>query len=253
MANQDALVLQLSTGFGQGLEPVIDRDNVVVKVTPAMLVNFARFAREKLGFDMITAITAVDNGGDFELLYHFASIGPRRPGRLEPSYPGYLLARVAVARDEDEPIVPSITPIYPGANQQEREIYDLMGIRFRGHPRLERILLWEGFPGHPLRKDWLPLNAEIPWHLAGMTGFGGGTVDDAPAVAQIADDGSGVSRPIPLGTTPESFQYPANRAPLPQEKMRIRIGQGGIIDGEGPEGTGHGPGLHMPGGQEQLK
>ena len=50
--------------------------------------------------------------------------------------------------------VPSATPVYPGANLQEREVYDLYGITFDGHPNLRRILLWDGFEGHPMRKDW---------------------------------------------------------------------------------------------------
>ena len=52
------------------------------------------------------------------------------------------------------PSVPSLTPIWKGANFQEREVWDMFGIRFDGHPYLRRILLWEGFDGHPLRKDW---------------------------------------------------------------------------------------------------
>jgi hypothetical protein len=97
-----------------------------------------------------------------------------------------------------------------------------------------------------LRKDWRPLNAEIPWHLAGMTGFGGGTMADAPAVARIADDGSGVSQPVPMGTTPEAFQHPHSRDPRPEEAMRIKIGQGGLVDDEGPDGPGTKPRLGEP-------
>jgi NADH:ubiquinone oxidoreductase subunit C len=52
-------------------------------------------------------------------------------------------------------LVPSITPVYRGADLQEREVFDLMGIRFDGHPNLKRIFLWEGFQGYPLRKDYL--------------------------------------------------------------------------------------------------
>ena len=54
----------------------------------------------------------------------------------------------------EHPDLPSLTPVFPGAEFQEREIWDLFGIRFAGHPDLRRILLWEGFAGHPLRKDW---------------------------------------------------------------------------------------------------
>ena len=54
----------------------------------------------------------------------------------------------------EELVVPSVTPVWEGANLQEREIYDLFGVEFAGHPNMKRILLWEGFPGHPLRKDF---------------------------------------------------------------------------------------------------
>jgi NADH:ubiquinone oxidoreductase subunit C len=238
--SQEALVLQLSAGFGQGLNPEAIGDAVEVNLRVAQVVNFAKFARDQLGFDMLTSITAVDNGETFELLYHFTSVRPIAD-RLDPAYPGYLLARVTVTKEEHEPVVSSITPVYAGANQQEREIWDLMGIRFKGHPKLERILLWEGFPGHPLRKDWRPLNAEIPWHLAGMSGFGGGTMADAPAEARIAADGSGISQPIPMGTTPEAFQHPHSREPRPEEKLRLKIGQGGLVDDEGAAGPGTKP------------
>ena len=240
--SQEALVLQLSAGFGQGLDPQAVGDAVEVNLKPAQVLKFARFAREQLGFDMLTSITAVDNGETFELLYHFISVRPVAD-RIDPAYPGYLLARVTVTKEEHEPVVASITQVYAGANQQEREIWDLMGIRFKGHPKLERILLWEGFPGHPLRKDWRPLNAEIPWHLAGMTGFGGGTMADAPAEARIADDGSGISQPVRMGTTPEAFQHPHSREPRPEEVMRIKLGQNGLVDDEGAGGPGTKPRL----------
>ena len=253
--SQEALQLQLSVGFGQGLEPQIVKDSVEVKLQPNQILNFAKFAKDQLGFDLLTSITAVDDLESFGLLYHFVSVRPSIPDKIEPAYPGYLLARVRVPKApvegpgitpeidpaDYEPIVPSITPVYAGANQQEREIWDLMGIRFKGHPKLERILLWEGFPGHPLRKDWRPLNAEIPWHLAGMTGFGGGTMADAPAVARIAADGSGISQPIPVGTTPQAFQHPHTRPPRPEETMRIKLGQNGLVDDEGPGGPGTKP------------
>jgi NADH-quinone oxidoreductase subunit C len=238
----EELVRQISGGFGQGVVPTVDKDNVVVQLPSAQVLNFARYARDQLGLDMITSITAVDDGETFELLYHFVSVKPLSRHTIQPTFAGYVLARVTVPKDEEEPIVPSITSLYPGANQQEREIFDLMGIRFKGHPRLDRILLWDGFPGHPLRKDWQPLNAEIPWHLAGMTGFGGGTLENAPAVARIAEDGSGISQPIPVGTTPQAFNRPHSRPAKPNEVMRLKIGQNGLVDDEGPEGPASGYG-----------
>ncbi len=249
---QEALVLQLSVGFAQGIEPFVDKDNVVVHLKPSQVPDFARFAKDKLGFDMLDAITAVDNVDTFELLYHWVSVKPLSQHTIQPTYPGYLLARVTVAKNERaegtpadpdyEPVVPSITAIYPGANQQEREIWDLMGIRFKGHPELKRILMWEGFPGHPLRKDWQPLNAEIPWHLAGLRGYGGEPLENPLPEARIATDGSGIGQPIPMGTTPQSFNRPHSRPPKPTEKMRIKLGQNGIVDDETPEGPRSGYG-----------
>ena len=57
--------------------------------------------------------------------------------------------------DREEPTLPSVVSVWRGADLQEREIWDLMGVRFEGHPNMKRILLWEDFPGHPLRKDFL--------------------------------------------------------------------------------------------------
>jgi NADH-quinone oxidoreductase subunit C len=90
-------------------------------------------------------LTAVDQPERFEVVYHLWSIKDRT---TEP-----FVLKVYIG-DKENPAVPSVTPIWRGANYQEREAYDLMGIRFEGHPNLKRIVLWEGFPGHPLRKDF---------------------------------------------------------------------------------------------------
>jgi NADH:ubiquinone oxidoreductase subunit C len=233
---QDEVIQMITSGFGQGLEPAVEKGDIDVRVALNQLIDFLKFARRDLGGDMLSAVTAVDDGETFELIYNLVSIRPRSTRLLDPAFSGYVVVRVTVPKDEDPPVVPSVTSLFPGANQQEREIWDLMGIRFKGHPDLRRILLWEGFPGHPLRKDWEPLNVEIPWHLAGLAGFGGGMMPDAPAEARIAADGSGISEPIPLGTTPQSFNHPPTRSPKPTEKLHLRIGQGGVTDQETAEG-----------------
>ena len=236
----DSLVLQLSSGFGQALEPQAKDGSVEVQLAPRQVSQFMRFAKEQLGFDMLTSITAVDNVETFELLYHFTSVRPVSPTMINPAYPSYLVARVRVEKEEPaaefEPEVASIVAVYPGANQQEREIWDLMGIRFKGHPKLERILLWEGFPGHPLRKDWRPLNAEIPWHLAGLKGFGwrghGRRPGRGPDRGRRQRDGGGDP-----GGDHAAVLRPPRHPPAPAgEKLHLHIGQGGITDEEGPEG-----------------
>ncbi|HSB88905.1 MAG TPA: NADH-quinone oxidoreductase subunit C, partial [Anaerolineales bacterium] len=108
------------------------------------LSGFARSLRDELGFDYLSSVTAVDYlpDGKMEVVYH----AYRTQGG-----PGVAF-KVQLPRDNPE--VDSLVPVYPGADFQEREAWDLFGIRFRGHPDLRRILMWEGFAGHPMRKDW---------------------------------------------------------------------------------------------------
>ena len=119
-----------------------------VVVDAPHLVAVATFLRDDSALDCRypTAITAVDRLNHFELVYHLSS--------LQRNHMVILKTRVL---DHEAPEAPSVMPVWYGASFQEREIYDLMGIRFSGHPFLKRIFLWEGFPGHPLRKDFLGL------------------------------------------------------------------------------------------------
>ncbi len=113
-------------------------------VDSGALPDIARALRDEEGFDYLSSVTGVDYlpEGQFEAVYHFFQSG---------GGPGIVL-KTRVPRVD--PFLPSLTSIFPGAEFQEREIWDLFGIRFEGHPDLRRILLWEGFDGHPLRKDW---------------------------------------------------------------------------------------------------
>jgi len=91
------------------------------------------------------------------------TVETRRPGYLEAVYhlysmkrkEGPVIVRLRTANRTDAAEVPSLTPIYRGAELQEREIYDLYGIRFKGHPDLRRLLMWEGFEDHPMRRDYV--------------------------------------------------------------------------------------------------
>ena len=117
-----------------------------VWVTPERIQAVARLLKEGAGLDFsfLTAVTAVDYVEYFELVYHLLSL--RRNASL------VVKSRVY---GRDEPVVESVYDVWKGADLQEREVWDLMGIRFEGHPNMKRVLLWEGFPGHPLRKDFL--------------------------------------------------------------------------------------------------
>ncbi len=110
------------------------------------LLDISRFLYETrdLDFQFLTSITAVDYIEYIELVYHLLSM------RLNHS--AILKTR---CHTRDEPEVPSVVEVWGGADLQEREVWDLMGVHFEGHPNMKRILLWEEFPGHPLRKDFL--------------------------------------------------------------------------------------------------
>lgn len=100
--------------------------------------------RDDLGYDFLSSVTAADDYPEdrLEVVYHL----------FKSSGGSGLSLKVFLPRED--PHVPSLVSLYPGADLQEREVYDLYGIHFDGHPDLRRILLWEGFAGYPLRKDW---------------------------------------------------------------------------------------------------
>jgi len=107
-------------------------------------LEVAKTVRDEMGYDYLSSVTGVDYlpDGYMESVYHFyrTTGGPA------------LVLKVQTPRDNA--VVPSLVSLYPGAEFQEREAWDLLGIRYEGHPDLRRILMWEGFAGHPLRKDW---------------------------------------------------------------------------------------------------
>lgn len=100
--------------------------------------------RNGLGYEMILDISSIDHFGDdprFEMVYELATVDDSK----------HLRIKAPVGEDEE---VPTATGLWPGADWHEREVYDMMGIRFSGHPDLRRILMWEGYPFFPLRKDF---------------------------------------------------------------------------------------------------
>ncbi len=116
-----------------------------VIVDSARLLDIARVIHDELGFDYLSSATAVDYlgaGDHMEMVYH----------AYRSSGGGALVFKAQTERDNAE--IPSLVSVWRGADFQEREAWDLYGIRFPGHPNLKRILMWEGFHGHPMRKDW---------------------------------------------------------------------------------------------------
>ncbi len=117
--------------------------SLVVKSEFLLRIAWYLKATPEFDFDYLTSITAVDYENYFELVYHLVSL----------KYNHSLVIKTQ-CHGRDEPVAPSLVSLWQGADFQEREIYDLMGIRFDAHPNMKRILLWDGFQGHPLRKDY---------------------------------------------------------------------------------------------------
>jgi NADH-quinone oxidoreductase subunit D/NADH-quinone oxidoreductase subunit C/D len=117
-----------------------------VIVEAARLPEIARAIRDEFGFNYLSSLTAVDylgHGDHLEVVYHAFRV---------PSGGKPLVFKAQTSREDA--VIPSLVSVYPGADFQEREAYDLYGIHFAGHPNLKRILLWEGFEGYPMRKDY---------------------------------------------------------------------------------------------------
>jgi NADH-quinone oxidoreductase subunit C len=127
-------------------DAVIDAADQFLMIKGEHLVKVAEYLKNTpdLAFNYLADITAVDYFDYFEVVYRLTSLEKNRS----------LILKVRCGGREN-PSVPSLTGLWMGANLMEREIYDLMGIVFPGHPNLKRIVLWEGFAGHPLRKDYL--------------------------------------------------------------------------------------------------
>ena len=137
----------LATRIEVGLPgSVVDSDETTVWVNAGSLLEVCRLLNEAsdLDFTFLMSISAVDYVEYFEVVYHLVSMRRNRSAILKTRCHG-----------RDEPVVPSVVDVWRGADLQEREIWDLMGVRFEGHPNMKRVLLWEEFDGHPLRKDFL--------------------------------------------------------------------------------------------------
>jgi NADH-quinone oxidoreductase subunit C len=136
---------------------VVDALGETTVIVPANRISDAcLFLRNEQGFDLLADICGADNGPEedprFEVNYHlFSTIHHKR-------------LRLKVRLSEDSPVVPTVTHVWRTADWHERETYDLMGVKFEGHPDLRRILLPSDFDGHALRKDY-PLRGYEPYSM----------------------------------------------------------------------------------------
>jgi NADH-quinone oxidoreductase subunit C len=138
------------------------RGDDAFRAEPEAFKPFVRRLKEGLGFDFLVLVTAADNYMDeprFDVTWRLRSVARNHD------------VRINVAAGGEDPAVETVTDLYPAADWMEREVWDMFGVRFKGHPNLERILMWEGFEGHPLRKDY-PLLGNTPG-TPGYVGKGG--------------------------------------------------------------------------------
>lgn len=147
------MVVQAMTGraLAERLEQALagsveEWSDSAVWVKPACIAEAARFLRDdsSLDFQFLNSVTAVDFVEYFEVIYHLTSLSRQQTTIIKARVYG-----------RESPSLPSVYHVWRGADFQEREIWDLMGVRFEGHPNMKRIMLWEGFEGHPLRRDYL--------------------------------------------------------------------------------------------------
>jgi NADH-quinone oxidoreductase subunit C len=121
------------------------RGETTYTISPEDLREVARFCRDELSFDYLIDITSIDNPGEdprFEIVYELYSM------------PMAVHLRLKLKISEEIGVVDTVSDIWPTANWHEREIYDMMGLKFNGHPDLRRILMWDGYPYFPLRKEF---------------------------------------------------------------------------------------------------
>jgi NADH/F420H2 dehydrogenase subunit C len=135
---------ELASRLRERLSVDVKAEQDWLRVQPETLLEVATYLKDTSGleFDYCDMVTAVDYSDRLELVYRLISI------------PHNHLAVLKIRLDRHEPAVPSLVSVYRSVEFQEREIFDLFGVRFTGHPYLRRIMLWEGFEGHPLLKDY---------------------------------------------------------------------------------------------------
>jgi NADH-quinone oxidoreductase subunit C len=140
------LLDSLSKLFGTKLQDKTEfRGETTYTIFPRDLHEVAQFCRDELSFDYLIDITSIDNFGEeprFEIVYELYSL----------TLAVHLRLKLRVS--EEIGAVDTVSDIWPTANWHEREIYDMMGLKFNGHPDLRRILMWDGYPFFPLRKEF---------------------------------------------------------------------------------------------------
>ena len=170
----------LNSKFGDSILSTVEfRDEHTLVVSLEKLHDILAHCRDSLGFDVLTDVSSLDHMGDeprFEMVYELYSLSAK------------VYVRVRAAVSEDDLKVPTVTNLWATADWHEREVYDMMGIEFVDHPDLRRILMWEGYPFYPLRKEF-PL-AGKPSEMPDVAFTGVAPLEGGPFVTQPSTAGS---------------------------------------------------------------
>ena len=173
MAAQE-LYNSLEKSFDEQIQQKTEfRGETTYTISASGLRDIAKFCRDELSFDYLLDITSIDNFGEeprFEIVYHLYSM----------QYGIHLRLKLKVSEDVDA--VDTVSDIWPTANWHEREIYDMMGIKFKNHPDLRRILMWDGYPFFPLRKEF-PLEG-LPSEMPDVAFTKSAPLEGGPFVTQ---------------------------------------------------------------------
>jgi len=168
------LLKSISPLLGAKIQSRIEfRHETTFSIQPEDLREVAKFCRDELSFDYLIDVSSVDNFGDeprFEVVYELYSM----------TLAVHLRLKLAVS--EEVCAVDTVSDIWPTADWHEREIYDMMGIRFNNHPDLRRILMWDGYPFFPLRKDF-PLEG-LPSEMPDVAFTSAAPMEGGPFVTQ---------------------------------------------------------------------
>jgi NADH-quinone oxidoreductase subunit C len=169
------IAAQLKSKFGELLAgPVEFRGELTLTLADAeRIAEVCAHAKNELGIDYLVDITSIDNYGEdprWTVVYHFYGYGHHQ----------HLRVKTSVSEEKSE--LPTVTRVWRTADWHEREIYDMMGIRFNNHPDLRRILMWDGYPFFPLRKDF-PLEG-LPSEMPDVAFTSAAPMEGGPFVTQ---------------------------------------------------------------------